>query len=494
MKQITVNNFGGGMATDIYSGSQGEFSTTRNFDILSYPNKLYPLASMASGTADTGIMNMLTAADGVVYGLSNHATKGGIWSVNGSNDWEQEANGGGSSSTSTDFFVEHKEYGARFLLFYDATGISAVDPIGNTSGSAATFTATSIGQGYVHPKDKVLYVPYQISGTTVIGTMVTNSWTPAVLTLPSNYRIVGLTHYGNYLAIGCTIVNTSNIPNSVNASVVYLWDRDTSLTTLTESIPWGDNQLQVLNNLNGVLIGISKYQDDDNTSLLIKGYAGGEVEVLKEIPAIKETTTSPSLTINTRVNLIHKNRLYFSADLTGGSTSPSHKGLWSFGKNKNGTWSTSIERFASTDGSDVSVLAATFRLGYLYTCHTATGTLTDNGILSSTLATRYASPSIYESLVNPNMSDLDKLSKKKLVEVACNYIPIPSGGSLVMEYRVDGGSWTNIFTETTAGEVKTSTTKPTTGQFTDGYNYEFRIESTGFVQVVGFTYSYQNLP
>lgn len=92
------------------------------------------------------------------------------------------------------------------------------------------------------------------------------------------------------------------------------------------------------------------------------------------------------------------------------------------------------------------------------------------------------------------MSDLDKLSKKKLVEVACNYIPIPSGGSLVMEYRVDGGSWTNIFTETTAGEVKTSTTKPTTGQFTDGYNYEFRIESTGFVQVVGFTYSYQNLP
>ena len=57
MNTVTVNQFEGGMAQDIYSSVISECATTRNFDILSYSNKLFPLASLATGTASTGIMN-----------------------------------------------------------------------------------------------------------------------------------------------------------------------------------------------------------------------------------------------------------------------------------------------------------------------------------------------------------------------------------------------------------------------------------------------------
>lgn len=496
MKQITINNFGGGMANDKYAGGSGEFSTSRQFDILTYPNRLFPTISMEAGTASTGIGNMITASDGIVYGVgtqSDNQNNGGLWYVDGSGVWQFLTASGGVAGPKYNFLIEYKRYGAKSILFMDNTIMVAVDKANNLSTTAATFTPTAIGQGFVHPKDNILYVPYQISGTTVLGTMTATSWAPAIFTLPAQFAPALLTNYGDYLAMGCSVSNPTYF-----SSTVYLWDRDTSNTLPNESITWGDGYLQVLNNLNGALVGVLSYSSNDSTSILIKGWSGGEVQTIKEIIIPKLTTTSPTVTINPRVNFIHRNRLYFSVDIAGGGTSPSHKGLWSVGKNKNGQWSVTVERFASTDGTDVSVLAATFKLDYLYACHTAEGTLTDNGNISSTLTTAYASTSYWESVVNPNMPDTDKVKKKKLMSVAVHTLPLTTSGQVIVKYRVDSnGDWITVFTKTSTSPdtdlVFYESNKPASGQFTDGYNYEFRVESTGGAQIVGITYKYNEI-
>ena len=49
--------------------------------------------------------------------------------------------------------------------------------------------------------------------------------------------------------------------NNVGTSVVFLWDRDTSLLTLSESITWGQGLVKVMGNVNGTPIGVSLSSD-----------------------------------------------------------------------------------------------------------------------------------------------------------------------------------------------------------------------------------------
>ncbi|GAH30408.1 unnamed protein product, partial [marine sediment metagenome] len=63
--------------------------------------------------------------------------------------------------------------------------------------------------------------------------------------------ITSICEFGNYLAIGAAPLS------GLGGSVVYLWDRDSSLTTLSEIIDFGEGNLRVLEEIDGVLIGIS---------------------------------------------------------------------------------------------------------------------------------------------------------------------------------------------------------------------------------------------
>lgn len=509
MKTITLNNFGGGMANDIYAGNSGEFSTTRNFDIFTYPNRLFPIASMAqvNVSPNTYIGNVLTAKNlsstGAVYGFGANValaniTSTALWKNNGT--WT-ETNTKISGQTIGDYavFLEYNYPSATNTIITSGTsGAQAIaihDPTDTQNPTTHSLTFTKLTCGLVHPKDNVLYIGYDNKIASKIGS---GALTAAVLTLPDKYTITSLSWYGDYLAIACTYYSSTNQPGSApDNSIVYLWDRDTSNTLPNESIHWGDNSLQILNNLNGILVGVSYYLSNEEASLIVKGYAGGAPELLKEICVVRtDRSTSPTVTIYPKVNLIHRNTLVFSADLVGGGTSPSHKGLWKFGKNKNGQWALTLSRYASTDGSDVSVLAATYWLDYLYCVHTAVGTLTQD-VASNTLSVAYNDPSYWESVVNPNMEDVDKIKKKKLTSVAVHTLPLTTLGQIILKYKVDGGDWTTVFTKTSTSPdtnlVAYESNKPSSGQFTDGRNYEFRIESTGGAQVTGLTYKYEIL-
>ena len=508
MPSKPIKNFGNGMADDYSRIGEGEFSVSKHFDILSYPNRLQPLRGMgAESTTDSKIGNMIVGANGYMYGVGtdpNNPTNGKLW-VRCDNATTASGNSYGATaiwrSLTTNqlsgltlrtadyaFLVDYPDFGnVRTLLWASTNMLVCSDPLGASSAetSAGALTFTTISQGFVHPKDKRLYFGYQTASATYIGRISSNA-TPfasvnyTALQLPSEYRVYSVCDYGNYLAIGCTTID--------GRSVVFLWDRDETLTTVSEVINWGAGQLKVLNNLNGALVGVntisangaSTVQDMDG--IQIKVYSGGvEPTIVKEIKAQRLTSTAPSATINENVNFVLNNRLYFSANIVNGGTAPAYYGLWAFGLNKNGRYAVTIERMATNDSSETGVLACAINGDFVAMAHTAVGTLTAT-INGNSLSAIYAATSVYESGVNPRIDDLDQAKDKKLIGVWATYLPLPVDASIVMQYRVDGSlntAWTTIFTETGNGVTFTEMQNANGTEFTDGRKYEFRITSIG---------------
>lgn len=497
MKTVTLNRFDGGVATSPYMGGVDQFSIAKHFDIHTIPGRLIPLRGVEADTSGQALIgNLLIGTDGVVYGLGAYSANNSFPSVykktSPTSTWSEILVSVGSSVINYDAFVEyHTSSGARRLFYQCGNNVNIIDPADSVTLVQHALSATNVAKPYVHPKDDILYWPYDNK----IAANNNGSWTDSALTIPARYRITSICGFGNYLAIGATLTNISAAGSGLSSSVVYLWDRDATVTTVTESIDWGVGVLQVLNNLDGVLISISDsggasttVQDMD--SVQIKGYSGGAPFLIAEIPTIKQTTTDPDVSIETRVNFIYRGRMYFSVNIDGGGASPEYRGLWCISRSKvSGQYSVNLERMATNDGSETGVIAAAILGDFVFIVHTNPGTLTRT-IDNNSISIGYVATSIYESLVNPGMDKGDYFKKKKLMSVTAHYIPLPSSGQVVLKYRVDGGSWTTIATETTDGAIVTERIKANNTEFTDGRQYEFRFESTGFAEILGFTYKY----
>lgn len=519
MTTIFINRFNNGMASDIYNARIGQASVVRHFDILTYPNRLFPLRGMtAESVTNSKIGNIIISSiNGLLYGVGedqlNPGTSGKLWQRSGYGAldvWQSVPTNNqlGGSVYNAAFLVDWRNAGQSRTLYWACTNsLIASDPTGASGTSIQALTFSTIGQGFVHPSDQILYFPYQTTTNCLIGALVTNAaafggLNATALTLPKQYRVYNLCSYGNYLAIpGSTTTGAS-----VSASRVFFWNRDTT-QSWDYDISWGNSDLRVLNNLNGTLIGISTSSttngfsgtSQDSTSILIKGYNGGDPFLIREIQAthLVSNSSQPIVTINPNVNFIYKNRMYFSVTIDPqDGISNVYKGLWSIGQNDQGLWTVSIERMATNDNSETGVLAAAIVGDFVSMVHTAEGTLTytTNGITS---ASTYGATSTYESVVNPEMPGEDVIQDKNLVAVACHTLPLTTGAQVVMKVRVDSNNladWKTLFTKTaTTPDTKATVyeTQITTAMnVPDGRNIEFRIESTGGAQITGFSYKY----
>lgn len=513
MKTIVVNEFSRGQARDRFAGAPGEFGFAKHFDTLTYPNRLQPLRGMTAHTASTGIGKLISSTLGYLFGIGtdpNNPTNGKLYNLTAfgvADDFAGlSSNQLSGAGVVYDFLVEWPGAGQVRTVFWSSTNLLVCsDPLGASGVSTDALTFTTIGQGLVHPFDRLtLYFPYNTSSAQYIGLLASNGSAFAgknytALTLPSQYRAYCLSWYGNYLAIPQTTTYTT----SENSSVVYLWDISSVTASISEAISWGNGSLQVLNNLNGVLVGISQrsgnyagtFQDQD--AIDIKIYGGGtEPVLLKTILAQHLIAAShPSVSINPRVNFIYNNRLYFSINVVpGDSKQASWYGLWSVGKNLRGEWVVQMERVATNANSDTGVIAAAIAGDYVEMVHTAVGTLTKttNGV---TAVATYGATSVYESLVNPNMPLADFVSPKELFGIGVNFLPLPSGASVVLKYRVDSdgsaADWITAKTYTTANSLGLVTTDASGDVLKSGTNYEFRIESTGGAVPLSFAYTYK---
>ena len=510
-KTVPITRFDGGMAEDYRNVGLGEFAYSSHFDILSFPKRLQPLRGMTIDVASSGIGNFLVASNGFTYGLgwkaSNNAHSAlwqrcsaaiGVGGYASGDLFKEMANGSNGNTVQYTTLLEWSESGdSRTLCFGNAAAIIRVDPTDVATAIVNTLTFSTMGQALVHPTDKVMYIPYQATagGAPLIGTLAPGvaggAVTTAALTLAIGYRAYCLSHYGNYLAIPCTGKNNSY------ASVVYLWDR--VATTWNETIVWGAGDLRVLNNLDGVLVGVSHRSSgvsgttQDSDGVEIKMYSGGVPVLIKEINQNTLGVGNVSMTVNSNVNFIKNGRLYFSIDIIPNDGSTTRKGLWSVGKSKTGRWVVTCERVENN--TSLSILAASMQGDFVSVVSNAVGTVYST-TFGTTGPSTYGATSIYESGVNPNMDELDRAKNKKLISWYVNVMPIV-GGTLTVKYKVDdttqGGNWVACGTYSTTAGTTLEIRKPTTGQFKDGKYFEFQISATGGVAINDWGYEYMPL-
>lgn len=501
MPEITpqiINSFDGGMRDDYRSESSNGAAVIKHFEIHNFPHKLNPIRGMVNVSSSHLIGNIILGSDGLFYGIGTDdasPTTQALYKMAdpASPSWTVLSTGYSSNAVIYNPFVEYKNYfytlRSGFVMRFDRASIVGADV------AFDSISWSNTAQGVVHPKDDILYIPYDNKIWSLNGHG--GSPNDAALTMPSYLKITAIAPYGNYLAIACAPVN-----NTAIGSIVYLWDRDTSLATLSESIDWGTGVLKILNTLDGYLIGISDIGGASTTildrdSIEIKVYNGGTPQLLGQISTRKQTSSTPDAVINEKVNFIRGRKMYFSLSISGGGTSPSMNGLWAIGKNNAGQFAYNIERIATTDNSETGVLAASIIGNYCAMVHTAVGTVTIS-TSSATESAIFTATSTYETTIK-NLGDSS--IKKKLIGVSVMTEPLPSSGSVTLKYRKDedindeASGWTTIFTNTTDDSISHSAIniESSGANLPEFKEIQFQILSTGGAVITGLKYKCESL-
>ena len=481
--EIAVNKFSGGISDDPRLNSDSQFQLTKHCDIFSNPQRLTPYRSLEIDTNDgssaTGMKQyfvkdfLYASASAKLYGLGQ--TAGGLTQL----FYKADATTGnwtvstaGSAVVQNGCLVEYKDY---LWGFQGTTSVfkwgllSGAPAITNVAGTVGGIS--SVAQGVI-AKDDNLYLPYnnKLARVTSGGTV-----NDAVLTLPTNFKITSICNFGNYLAIACAPVSTFN-----GTSKVFLWNLTS--TDVQEAIDWGEGELRVLETIEGMLVGVTDRYLNNATgagrgSMIIQIYSGGTPQVAKEV--FTQALSGKTMPISKAVK---NNRVFFAAKIMTNSAGTTYsEGIWSFGR-KNSSYPFAltldiIDENISTSGIQSFGTAA----NYFFIAHSADGSVDKTDDTAA-----YTFTSIYESLIF-NFQDVD--SDKTLLALKVSFAKLPTGGSLTAKYRVDGATaWTTIASFSTVGEISRTFLgiEATDAAFAAGKEYEFRLETTGGVEITGF--------
>lgn len=502
--ETTIRRFDGGISENPRDPRENMCNMVTNFDIYRDPNRLVPYRDSEdadSSSANFRIQNftvgLRTANTYQLFGLG--VTTGQVqnevyyknFGTGGANDfddasWTETASNASSSGTGQfDLFIAYQRlefiYGSR-----DGTHIWRYDPDAPAFvDTHQAVTHTDMGQGIVHSKDDILYIPYHDNAAdpkvTAIAKNDNGSWNNTAITLPSHFIINSICEFGNFLAIGAA--PTSGVGNSR----VFLWNRDSTLSTVTESIDWGDGVLKVLEEVNGELIGVSLVGGIGGASgvtfadrIIFRRYVSG-VGAVK----FKELVTGA---VDNQLSLRKQkidNKLYFYAEIDFNGAVRS--GVWSIGKPEPGSdWVLAHER---TPDDDVSVVDATLT-GFHYVGDFLFQAYNDSGHKMTRTADTgtFSATSIYEKRFATDSPQITK----NLLEATVMTEFLPTAGQIVLAFRVDQNtSFTTIFTEGTNNSISHSAINIESDGSTLPNEYkeiEFRIESTGNAVVTGLSF------
>lgn len=489
-----ITRFDGGITNDPRDTAENVARVISNFDILTDPRRMIPYRSSESGASapdTTQFQNFCIAlgtaatyrlyALGVVSGTARAEVSmkdiGTGVSTTDFDDtgWASPANNQSSAgSTSFNLFAFYKKtglvYGARA-----GTALWAFDPTGGAwADTSHSLSYTNISQGLVHSKDDILYVPYDNK----IASNNNGSWTDAAFTAPSQYYISSIAENGNYLAI--TLTPLSGFGNSR----VILWDRDTSLSTATENIDWGEGNVKILEEVDGVLIGISLSGGNTtrfNDRVIFRYLSGSQAIKFKELTAGNNSTILPIA--KQKIN----NRLYFLMQVSlNGAT---REGVWSVGRTPTSPFTVVHERTPNND----TALAVSSNLynfiivgDFVFISYLSSSVF---GLSKTDDSATYTATAIYESKkFNLGSSKVTK----KLVGISVMTDYLPTAGQVVVKYRKDEEtSFTTIFTNATDNSIFHSAINIESSGATlpEFKEIEFRIESTGGAVITGLQFS-----
>lgn len=504
-----IKRFDLGVTSEI-RGSNNRFSSmVKNFDIHTYGNKLVPLRSSEAGDASAsstaGVRNFCIARLNAtptyaLYGLARDSAdsraevfyKNLNLNANGLSDDDWTATAANLETTGTvmnpvDFnlfvFYENRNliYGlrdSRYIWSYSPSGGGFTSTAKDLNAYTDIFS-TSVAhviQGLVHSKDDILYLAFDNwiiknnAGTFTAGTA------PA-LTLPAHFKVTSLSERGNYLAVSCA-------PKSgFGKSVVYLWDRDATLTTLSESIDWGEGELFATEELDGTLIGVTNSgKGAVNNQRLVFRYLDGNVSKVIDQLISQEVSSLASIT-SIYAKYKYNNAIYFVFGMNF-YDGEEQLGIWKLGKNKSGNLALSLDRTLENDTTGITI---TFFHGFIvvgdfiFASYNQNGTITVRKTIAKGGSGEYSATSVLGTLVQ---NEGDSSITKQLKAITVLTEPLPAAGQVVLKYKkdadIDGSTYTTIFTNTTDDSIRNTAT--TTVQYKE---IIFRIESTGGAVITG---------
>lgn len=505
MKTVTINNFSGGLAEDLREQKTNTFAYASGFDTYSNSHKISPYRTTETETIDSGTLTDFKMTDVCIMKDSvntNIYALGQVGSADTNAKFFQKATAndlttafqgatGGEDTTNVvvaNTLVPYKE--RLYALKTDNTDSYLIQYIHSTGtlttkadgGATTTLNGVALSgvRPFRHPKDDILYIAHGRTISKLDDTTLTRN----VLALPSDLQITSLTDYGNYLAIA-----TTPIVGGVNCKV-YLWDRDSSLATLSEVLDFGEGTLNVLENIDGVLVGVmtdaipvgaARY--NIKPKLIVKIYAGGSPQVVKTVSA------SSTITLY-RYKAKQSNKLYFACQGTFNGTATPFQ-IWTVSRTQSG-WSVSQDRLVKDANEAITINGFNLIGDYLWVgfYDDADGRFyrTKGEDVTATYPT-----CTYESLINPSMETGDKTKKKKLN--AISVAKSSTTGALTVYYKVDGGSYNTIGTLSASGSLVLKATNESTGiPFADGYEYQFKVESTSGAEFTELKYAYEVTP
>lgn len=489
-KPITtvVNNFSGGIADSPRKLTASEFQISKHFDIFSDPTKLIPYRSLEADTNDgstsTGMKQYLvkdyiySTTSSKLYGLGQ--TGAGLTKIVYKADattgnWTLPSSSEGNGAVQNGCFLEYKDY----LWGFQGTNqifkwglLSGTPSITNSAATVAS-TITSVANGII-AADGNAYIAYN---NVVVRIAPAGTITDSAKTVPDTYKITSLTNYGSYMAIGCSPKSTFN-----GQSKVFIWNLSSDL--FAETIDWSEGELRILENVEGMLVGITDRYLNNATgagrgSMIIQTYSGGSAQVLKEI--FTQALTGKTIPLS---KVVKNSRLFWAAKImTNSAGTEYHEGLWSFGrKNSSYPFTLTLDivcEDADTDGIQAFGSAANF----FFITHSGDGSISKTNDVAT-----YTYTSIYESQIY-NGNDVGL--KKKLEMCTIYTSPLPSGASVTVKYRTDSNtSYTTIGTLSTTGELSRDfvNIESTGVNFKTFKEIQFRLESTGGAEIIGYKF------
>lgn len=480
MPIVIKNNFGGGHAEDLRTFATNESEYSQNFDIFTNSHYLQPYPNTTAETVTGGTITdhkMSDVIDGISLsgdtyiglgqaGLSDANLKffsksdvGGAWTKRAEDTSGSVINGTLVGYKGYAYALKGQGSDVQLLELTNSSTITSRGTISNETTACKPF---------VHPEDNILYGG---CGDT-LWKWDGSSFTTYTSLLPTGTIVTSLTSYGTYLVIAIRTLE--------GKALAYLWGRDGTINTFQGLIPFGKGNLNVVENLGDIIVGIVTTTDATSITdkIYVKVWSGGEAQTIKEIDA------SFTGTANSILKAESKNKLYF--------TYGSANCIYVVGKNKEGQWVVSKDRYIDNGGTPSSVRGFSviddyFWIGYI-------NTSLDN-VFYRTSAGSYTSTSVYRTTINPNMPIEDRYKNKQLKAVQLSYTGA-SSGTTVLKYSVDGSAMTILISDTNATGEKTTIA---TNEYTDalplltGREFQFQIECTGGTKIKEIKYKYDNL-
>lgn len=490
-----ITQFNGGMGTDPRDQNFAYAQYIKHFDIWSKPNSLIPYRTALDVNGNIGT-NLVRS---FVYGSNNRLLGLGVTDstdnfpqifnkedITSTASWGTYSSVGSTYAIRTyDCFVEYNDY----LYGWNTNGVFRFGTLSSGLTMTEGFQAVSnkdAAQGLVHSQDDILYLPYKDSSNvwqiaTVDGTTF-GSATALSGGIPTNLKIVRLVEYGAFIAIVCAPINTNT-----TQSRILIWDRDTSVTTLTSNLSLGDTAAKTAGVVDGTLIVVSlqTLTAGSAAALIVHSYAGG-------VPQVEKIVELDTQITDIRGGQVVGNKFYFAMDDTSSSEAGKYAGVWCIGRRDSSQpFSIAIARNVST-----AAVVAKYVYGFLIwndICVAAMTTSGTNEVSISNSSTFGTIGSTYRSQI---LTDSDSSTDKMLSGVSTGTAPMPSAGVAVLKYKKDEEtSYTQIFTDSTNDLISRQATQVEGVGNLPGFNeISFELYSTGGAEFVNLKAKYKVLP